>query len=1590
MAEFKQSKHIFRGMNRDISPAIQEARGTLYFDAQNIRINTVDNETQYCITNEHKPQEAQHNNDVTIRIKGDVYLGHAIIDNNLVVFSKRDNLDFIEKFVFRDNRVIEHYVLYQGHLNFNVNNKIETTCYIQNESEKIVYWVDGINQPRRIDITKSEDFYAGGKENQFDFTISVEDHTFSVDIEKTFNKTSTFKGGTVQYFLTAIGVNKQESGIIYQTALYYPSDKDRATAPDATAKCNFNITIKYFQKESYTVNSGIDKLRLYSVERSSVNTDGYCRIVKTIDYKDITDELETLGDNNNGKIIGYTFEDDGTLGEAFDVKSLLLKQGTAFTAETLAQKDSVLFLGNLTILNNRDFDITDYIDKFKNTSEIGNWDHKLTSIPYTSDTVNTSHYHYSNALNKNSFEIQTFKYGEYYRLGIQLQDKYGNWTSPIYISDVYNDKMSYSGHDDSGDNYRLVTYNLTLDNLLKTSVNGKTLLSYLRENGFIQVRPMVVFPEEHRRNVIAQGVVNPTVFNLGWRKTSETNNTPFAMASWFFRPFYHGTLANEVYQLEQDRQYTWSYTPTGSEVSYGGIFKAISWNQSRSNIGTGMPIPYKHHSKIRGGVSKMGEIQSLNALDNKPPCDTNSEDYNFYVDQSIATLNSPEIDFDDNLFVDSNYKIRLLGIINIQNTVGKTYIEIKPGSGGDIMYGGNTAQYIDSYLSTTTGIHGMVNSPMFVGATSKSTQDSQSRIYYKNESYYITYPFQVTGSLSGVDVNTNVLGRKITANLRYSNSIIFHTNHDNFAPIPITSIDIQLAKNTLTRLKIAYQDGGSIGTKPINYYKDVDYNLSSINVDPNSAPNHSIDNSTAGLRCTSISGNDIYGNLWGVWDTPITLYNKDHLHGYTYFSTATNASDPEGLVNRFSDPYNCFVYLESHLDGETSITTLSPSYEANTLTSICYASNKHIVFSLPVESIYIPSRGTYYFQNILPDDSVLDPFSPGDRAYRTTYCGQGWNGFYDANSWQSTTNTVRCYNNKCWADLAESGNAKDHFEFGSTSPIIQDSWGQGTSGVYQEIVSACISNPAYPRLWLAEVYKEEKDDININSVFPYNSNDEEQKWLIGGKSVALVDVTNSTDRNSKCYKEHEESSGVIINYFISYDGGNKGKQQSVQSYENYYYGLGYDAGDTYYQRYDCLKTYPHEHGTDNNIIDILSFMCESHYNLASRYDNYRGLKDNTVIDETLFNILNSGYTQADNLLTYQNIKNYTNKFVNQVTWSLVKDNSRVIDNWTNLTLANTINVPGDKGEITALKNFKGHIISFQKNSVNEVIYNPNVQINSTDGLPIEIANSLTVNGVRNLFTDSGTANKWSICATENALYFVDDYNNAIYQYQVNQSPLSLTDKFGLRKWAIDNRVINTYFDRYNRDLYFYSSNKQCLTFNETVGNFVSFMDYGYEDSCSIQTMFNINDSFFDISGVSEMNTIKIYQTLKEHNVGEYLPSYIEFIENDFSDYDKVLTSLEVRADVYDTNKEVLHETKPIDSIRIYNEYQDTDTVNLDYKKFGYSNLKKKFRQWNIDVPRDKKGNVSYNRMRNNWFKIRYNMKNNNLIKLYSTITHYYI
>ena len=449
--------------------------------------------------------------------------------------------------------------------------------------------------------------------------------------------------------------------------------------------------------------------------------------------------------------------------------------------------------------------------------------------------------------------------------------------------------------------------------------------------------------------------------------------------------------------------------------------------------------------------------------------------------------------------------------------------------------------------------------------------------------------------------------------------------------------------------------------------------------------------------------------------------------------------------------------------------------------------------------------------------------------------------------------------------------------------------------------------------------------------------------------------------------------------------------------------LVFEYGDTWFSRYDCLKTYPFTAEDPNKLVEIGSFMLETRVNIDGRYDRNRGQVNNTNMSPTNFNLLNLVYSQKDNFFNYRILDDSYYKlsnFPNQITWSTEKLQGSNIDPWTTVTLASTHDMDGSKGKIRSLDVWGDSIYCFQDSGICNILFNSRVQVQASDGVPIEISNSYKVDGKRYISDGIGCINKYSICSTPNALYFIDSIgghlqainSNGLSDISHQRNMITWLSKQRTAEWKPNDYTTRLFYDKNNNDVYI-TTDKESLCYSEVLGQFTSFMSYS-----DIPVMFNVVDKFYCIKD-NYLN--EMFAGDYNYFFGDYQGYDITFVNNgktgsgDFSTVDKIYTNIDFRADKWsDELDSILSSESPFDYVRVWNEYQDTGEVLLRNKGDLPSNLKKKFRVWRVQIPRDAHNRRA--RMRNTWCKIklgaapRYNNGNNGFIQLHDVGVQFYI
>ena len=1462
----QKAQFSIKGMTRDLADS--KFSPEYAFENKNIRITPTEHSTLLVLSNE----KGNASINTHFRYKGTSYnliarnvLGYAVLYKTIVLFQKAsfstfDNKDCISKLYWdKENEQWQEDVLYVGDLKFDIQHPIETLPLYEAEDIQKVYWVDGVNQPRVINIVNDVDHpIRDNNDTQFDFvpTLGLND---SITIERVTQPAGRFPAGALQYAFTYSKRNGQESKIAWISNVHYTTFDDRGGAPDELTPASYKITIDHT-----SVDRKFDNINIYSILRTS--EDGGLQ-TKLVSKFDIDEEQDS----------DYVFVDTNNSGETVAPTDLLYKGGDVLIANTLATKDNTLFLGNI---------------KYK--GDIISQEIKDEAVNCTiSDDYNTvddwlaidGFYPYRNPLVQNT--VTYLRKGNIYRLGLQLQDALGTWSEPIFVDDYSPMARPFIDRTTGKLNVPKVEITLT-----------PTFISLCSE--YKRIRPVVVFPEPQERGVIAQGIVSPTVF----RKESRLGNLPYAQSSWFFRP-YNGN----GYDGDATSKYS---------------------------------VEARHCHSLAPANHYNAEIQNATVGDGSGWATTSNPSNNYYVDGSILTFHSPDIE--DSLMegdlVNSNLKI--VGAFAIDSLAGRAQVvgtaPTDPNGHGEIP---RSQTNVDKGIGENTWDRNIFT-------TQTLWRDYAGPTIGVFTAYFAIYPWHsdsLWGDFTSLDpqfTQYSQLLNKVLSNIRISQNFEFYSDNDEY----------ELPNGLRDRRIFRKENGDSalILRAPSNISSDLHtrnlYYKGSITEHIVSADSYDVYYSST---INGTLGNDMGGSTLAQdhsnLDIKIQYRSTDHIvlelnnsaEGDTQelpvpvFSTL----DPSGTKTRRSFQGNPFWLNGS---GDVSQTTLWPS--------------QVIVYDQELENPDFIASLTDHQTVIV---CSLDGQNFGVPCTLTVY-------EYDANTGEFNWNYL----------------------FNTNIDLSPDHEGLAVLLLGDVTLFGSIAQSQLANLRTTALYSNVTDRGHVWQIPIQNAYTEATKYLpsnieaaanLGSEVMWLTELTR--DLTGMTLFGGDSTYAIKSNRWLPC-----GESEPIGSV------VEVQEGDTIFNRWDCLKTLPYTPEDPNQIVEIMSFMCESYINTAGRYDKNRGETDYTYLNSSVpFNQINPTYNNKDNFFTYRITdleKKKDTAYPTLVTWSLSKTLGEEIDSWTHIILASSMSMDGDRGKVRALRRYKNSIFCFQDKGIAEIIFNPTTAIASTSGVPIEIANSGKVEGKRYVSEDIGCTNKWSICITAAGIYFIDSINKKVYHWSdsgmnciseqfgftsfFNKEMGKVVDEWYPTDWDQHDDFI-TQYDRTVGDVYFISSG-HCLAFNESLGQFTSFYEYK-----EVPFFINLDTYCFSVKGKNLWE-----QHAGQYNVfynGDPSPYYTEVVVNVEPTMDKVFNNIEFRADSWDTpnNPETLL-SSTFDRLDTFNEYQ-AGGWDLTFNQDIPSTLKKKFRVWYANIPRNtsnKYGDANHNytrdRMRNTWLHLK--------------------
>lgn len=1455
----KQEQHIIKGMTRDLT--VSKFNPEFAYECKNIRITARDNSTLLTVTNERGNSELSilTSNGNPLQVLGTL-IGYNVLNNYVTLFTTGDK-DRIYRLENKQT-YFEGKLLYEGNLNFNVNNPIENISVYENDNIQKVYWIDGLNQSRVINIVADSTVSGSWNDSSFDFVQDLELKE-TVTVVRDDLASGSFSSGVIQYAFTYYNKYGQESNIFYTSPIQYISFASRGASPEEKVSNSFTITIA-------NPDTRFDYIRVYSIHRASIDA--------TPNVLNVVDLPINAANVRAGETLTYT--DNGTIGTSVDPTELLYVGGEEVVFGTMTQKDNTLFLGNADI--KRKLVGPDIINSIKG----GNISFNQR---YVGNYVRTAGYYpYKNSLYLGS-KIKSFKYLEWYRFGVQFQYKNGKWSEPIWINDAYNGPAS------GGMGYGISpSYNGALTTVQASYSLNSDIINKVVAQGFIRARGVVVYPTLIDREVVAQGILCPTVYNIGDR----FGNSPFAQSSWFARP-------NLAFDIERNKS-NWN----GIGTLFGDYDKSkaavISNKNVNLTIDPGTPsaktilidivnkgawAEFRHNKPVPNNWERNAEIQCIANTPAGPYTASKGSELNsytashaeyFFVDQNILTLHSPDIEFDEGVqnLDSSGLKLRIVGVVPI--TANASEIDIQTSTpANDTSKMGFYKETIGSENNSYHGLKNLISGAFWFDKMTNMKNVDDDHGY--TESFFV-YAWHRNGSLNNQGPvtegsRTAMLDKKKISNLKFSSFSKYFNEPwlaykaNDATHTGITGVSI-FNSNEQSLVRIPAPANSNLGD--LNYYGNVDKVIAATRVD------------------------DAYSLTFDFSDGPKTEeFNRKN--GYPIVVTGVNTA--ESFAHQLFTGGTFPIQFVKRSDGAT-LTEVPNGTDA---VRMKYKSTPHAVFAL--------NYATDGRQIVMPTNRETD---------YTDY----WN-VNDANVTKGGVN---------------------HFFWNPTAKSISESKTQINDGVFQDVISEYTSNLTdnnYSYLYLAELYND-----NITNRFGGQTEEafENNIWLPGGEPINLLNADGTPVSHAS---------------------------------------LTYTEGDTFLERYDCLKTYSYTLEDQNSVTEIVSFMCETRVNIEGRYDRNRGQLNNLTMTPENFNKVNKVYSQKNNFFNYRGInhsKFNLNYFPNTVTWTKEKQLGSIIDTWTNITMASTLDLDGDKGEVISLNTYNNEIFCFQRKGFSNILFNSRVQIPASDGMPIEITNGMKVSGKRYVSNTIGCSNKWSIVESPSGLYFIDNETNSMYLF--NGEVKSISDSLGMRQWVNENNThinwnpvtyenFRGFYDKNNNDVYFVNNN-WCLCYSELIGQFTSFMSYE-----KVPAMFNVGSEFY------AFNNNKLWQQFNgDYNMffGQYKPYSITVVANADEPADKIFNTVEFRADAYDGDN--LAPTKTYDTLDVYNEYQH-GRVTLTDLNGRPSPLKRKFRIWRANIPR---ANTPINgipannrdRIRNTWAYVKLSTETPNT---YRTVFH---
>lgn len=539
----KSVPQSYNGMVQDIAQS--KFSNNFYFEGKNIRILATDTQSTGSVTNEkgnsliltipipnidydnkiisYNDKTLSYTNDEIdyINQSGDqIVIGHSENRNYIILFTTDNNgFDCIWKIDYETYNIT---LLYLRNLSFSINNPIQTINNFENEDIDKVYWVDGVNQMRFINIEHSI------ANDDLEELIDVPQNVISmvgkyelsqpiiVDVLSGGSHTA----GMIQYAYNLYRLNSSQTKISPLSELI-PLDKNTLGGGALNELVGALPVVSISNIDNTFTN-----IRVYSIKYTSYNE---LPVISLIDDREIP---------SNGNIEIF---DDSSAIQTISVEEFIFLGSDILIPKHINSKFNRLFFANYKEINfNVDIDSRAYAYNSSGSATIYDNLFLNAGVPDGTPFTITTDSDYDNPilnkfdsvnLNYDLFKYQKdgttiggegkyityqltqslvfnpdnkyFKDEEIYRIGIEFYNNFGQFSTPNWIADFKSLNGNLEG--------KYNTLKVTLKPAFFTWLNTYPFISeYDKPIGY-----KIVIAERtlNDKTIVANGLINPMMIN---------------------------------------------------------------------------------------------------------------------------------------------------------------------------------------------------------------------------------------------------------------------------------------------------------------------------------------------------------------------------------------------------------------------------------------------------------------------------------------------------------------------------------------------------------------------------------------------------------------------------------------------------------------------------------------------------------------------------------------------------------------------------------------------------------------------------------------------------------------------------------------------------------------------------------------------------------------------------------------------------------------------------------------------------------------------------------------------------------------------